>query len=132
VAPDATAEMLAEGDRAFLDSKGYEFIVEPEGGMVCVVIKDWPAPAGYRPETVDLLLRLPPGFPDAAPDMYWCDPPLSKADGSNPPASDVRESYLGRTWQRFSRHLPQGAWRPGVDNLQSYLGMIRAELERTA
>jgi Prokaryotic E2 family E len=123
--------MLLETDKEHLDELGLEYEVSSEGGLICVVIKEWPLPAGYDPARVDLLLRLPVGFPDAQPDMYWCDPPVRvTATGASPPATEVRETYLGRTWQRFSRHLPAGAWQSGRDNLSSYLALIRQGLAK--
>jgi hypothetical protein len=121
--------MLIDADQAFLDSKGYRWEVIVEGGMISVIIRDYPLPAGYLPQVTDLLLRLPAGFPDAAPDMLWMHPEVAYASGGTPPATEVREAHHGVTWQRWSRHLAQ-AWRPGVDSLQTYLRLIRTELER--
>jgi hypothetical protein len=122
--------MLLTADQSYLEELGLPFEVTEENGLICVVISRWPLPSGYIPEEVDLLLRLPPGFPDAQPDMYWCDPPVRLTSGAYPPAADLMEPYLGRTWQRFSRHLPAGAWQPGRDNLASYLALIRQALAR--
>lgn len=125
--------MLAPSDEAYLRSKGFQFEVIPDQGQICLVIKAYRLPAGYDPELTDLLLRLPPGFPDAQPDMFWCDPPVRLVStGAYPQAADSMEPYLGRTWQRFSRHLGAGVWKPGVDGLGSYLTLIRSELERSA
>jgi hypothetical protein len=123
--------MLVAADKEYLDQLGLLYDIIVEGGFVCVVIKGWPLPDGYVPDAVDLLLRLPPGFPDAPPDMYWCDPPVRlAASGTFPPAAEQMENYLGRTWQRFSRHLTAGAWHPGRDNLASYVALIRRGLAR--
>lgn len=123
--------MLLPADQEHLDQLGLDHEVIEEGGLICVVIKGWPLPAGYVPTVVDLLLRLPPGFPDAQPDMYWCDPPVRvAATGAYPLAAEQMEQYLGRTWQRFSRHLGPGAWVPGRDDLASYLALITQGLAR--
>lgn len=122
--------MLQESDQAFLDESGVEYDIRLEGGMVCVVMKNWSLPPGYSPERSDLLLRLPAGFPDVPPDMFWFDPAVSYSQGGVPPASESREAHLGRTWQRFSRHLASGAWHPGRDSLRSYLSLIRRDLQR--
>ena len=34
-------------------------------------------------------------------------------------------------WQRWSRHFSHGQWRPGIDGLESYLALIRRDLERS-
>lgn len=125
--------MLRSADEEFLERLGLEWEVASEGGLTAVVLKRWPLPSGYEPREVDLLVRLPPGFPDAPPDMYWCDPPVRLAgSGAYPQAADLFETYLGRSWQRFSRHLPAGAWQPGRDSLESYVALIRTQLARTA
>lgn len=125
--------MLPQNDLEHLQQKGYTFEETSDGGMLCIVIKGFRLPAGYDPPVTDLLLRLPVGYPDAAPDMFWCNPPVRLgANGSFPQAADLMEQYLGGTWQRFSRHLAPGVWRPGTDCLESYLSLIRRDLERTA
>jgi Prokaryotic E2 family E len=125
--------MLRPTDEDYLKRTGLEYEVTLEAGLISLVIKAWPLPEGYEPREVDLLIRLPPGFPDVQPDMYWCDPPVRLArTGVYPQAADQFQGFLGRNWQRFSRHLPPGAWHPGRDSLESYITLIRGELARTA
>jgi hypothetical protein len=125
--------MLRPADEEYLARLGLPYEATQEGGMIALVIKEWPLPEGYEPPAVELLVRLPPGFPDAPPDMYWCNPPVRLAgSGAYPQAADLFEQHLGQQWQRFSRHLPPGAWQPGRDSLESYLALIRTELARTA
>jgi hypothetical protein len=123
--------MLSEGDEAYLQERGLDYEVIPEGQMFSLIIEGFRLPAGYQPDVVDLLLRLPGGFPDAAPDMFWTHPVVSYVGGGIPPATTERLNYNGRIWQRWSRHLAL-AWRPGVDNLQTYLRLIRTDLEKGA
>lgn len=123
--------MLLPADQEHLEQLDLEFEVIDEAGFTCVVIKGWSLPEGYVPRTVDLLLRLAPGFPDVPPDMFWCDPQVRvAASGQLPQAADQTENYVGRSWQRFSRHLPEGAWQPSRDNLASYLALIYRGLAR--
>ena len=49
---------------------------------------------------VDLLLRLPLQFPEAAPDMFWMDPAVHYADGRAPVNTNA-EVILGRSWETF-------------------------------
>jgi hypothetical protein len=120
--------VLTSADQEFLVSGGFDFEVIPDGQMFSLIIKGYRLPAGYDREEVDLLLRLPAGFPDAPPDMFWMAPVVAYQDGSIPPQTELREDHHGRTWQRWSRHLTI-AWRPGIDSLQSYLRLIRTDLE---
>jgi len=121
--------VLNEGDKAFLEQLGLDHEVISEGSMFSLIIRGFRLPDGYEPAVVDLLLRLPSGFPDAAPDMWWTAPAVSYVGGGTPPATEVRQEFAGRTWQRWSRHLAI-SWRPGIDNLQTYLRLIRTDLER--
>lgn len=122
--------MLLPEDEDYVRRQGYTFSLASEAGFVSVVIKDYLLPAGYAISMTDLLVRLPTGFPDAAPDMWWCDPPVMLAAGVAPPNTQATEVHLGRSWQRWSRHFQPGQWRPGRSGLESYLATIRRDLER--
>jgi hypothetical protein len=122
---------LPESDTAYLDGRGIDHQVVVDGGMTCVILPAWPLPAGFDRESADLLIRFSPGYPDVNPDMWWFDPAVRLADGRQLPATEVIETYVGRTWQRWSRHLNAGQWRSGVDGLESYLAMVRRDLERS-
>ena len=116
--------MLREQDAEVLDDLGCPYTTQIEPGFLNVVITDYPTGSGLQPVRTDVLVRLPLGFPDATPDMFWCDPPISTASGATIPGTESRETYADRTWQRWSRHI-QGQWRPGIDNLGTYLAYIR-------
>jgi hypothetical protein len=120
--------VVLPGDETSLLERGYEYDVANEQGMTCLVIRGFRLPFGYSPQNVDLLLRIPPGYPDVPPDMYWVDPAVSIADGRPPRGTEGRETYLGRSWQRFSRHVPGDQWRSS-DGLATYLALIRRDLE---
>lgn len=118
----STTAMLRPVDQAYLDEQ-FVWAAVIEAGMVCVIIKDYPLAAGLTPAANELLLRLPSGFPDVGPDMFWFAEPIVRIDGVEIAAVQVNEVHLGRSWQRWSRHI--GArWRPGVDDLRSYMAYI--------
>ncbi len=99
------------------------------GGWVFVVISDYELPAGFTPNRVNLLVKLPPGFPDAAPDMFWVHPEVRAPNGAVPKATSP-EPLLGKNWQRFSWHLVPGAWKPGVSELRDFLRCIYSRFLR--
>ena len=117
-------------DIAFLNERGIAHEVVVESGMTCIVILMWSLPQGFDRAEADLLVRLRPGYPDVPPDMWWFDPPVRRASGQALPATDVTEHYLARTWQRWSRHFSGAQWKSGVDCLESYIALIRQDLER--
>lgn len=120
--------LLPEIDTEFLAEKGYSYDVRPESGAVWVIIRAFQFPPPYTPNRADLLLQLPAGYPNAKPDMFWTSPDVKLPGGSWPKSSNVQETHCGRTCQRWSRHFPDDCWRPGTDNLRSYVASIRAEL----
>ncbi len=127
-----TVPLLLPADWRCLEDRGLAYEVSAEVGMTCVVIRSWHLPGGYDRTESDLLIRLPVGFPDLAPDMWWLAPAVKLAGGATVQATDLTETYLGRQWQRWSRHFQPGQWRSGLDGLESYLALIQRELIRCA
>jgi len=123
--------MLPADDLSHLMNSSIEHSVTTEANVTCVILRGFRLPPGFDKSQSDLLLRLSPGYPDVPPDMWWFDPPLKRADGTAIPATDVVENHLGRRWQRWSRHLQPGQWRSGVDSLESFLALVRSELNRS-
>ena len=124
--------MLPAPDAAFLIERRLEYSVSVEGGMLCVVVPKWTLPSGYNVQEADLLVRLPAGYPDLPPDMWWFDPAVLRDDRRDIPATQATERHLGRNWQRWSRHLGPEQWRSGVDGIGSFFVLIREELIRCA
>jgi len=123
---------LPHEDQAFLERSGQVYEVMPEANMTCVILPGFSLPVGYdRPES-DLLLRLSAGYPDVPPDMWWFAPPVRLANGGTVPATECTENHIGRSWQRWSRHFNGGQWRSGVDCLETFLALLRKELQRCA
>ncbi len=120
--------LIPEIDTEFLEEKGYRFVVHDGGGLVGVVVHDYALPSPYTPDRADLLIRLPAGYPSAKPDMFWTSPDVKLVSGAWPKSCEHHEDHFGRNWQRWSRHFPDNRWRPGTDNLRTYLAAIRAEL----
>ena len=116
--------MLPNDDQAYLAQRFPAFAESAEGGMLCVVLPDYSLPTGLAPSRATLLLRLSPNYPDVPPDMWWFHPALFRLDGGAIPNTEVTEQYLGQVWQRWSRHLDAGQWRPGADSLRTYLAVL--------
>lgn len=119
---------LPESDQKYLEERGIDHQIQVEGRMTCAILPHWKLPKGYQVEESTLLLRLQQGYPDVPPDMWWFDPAVTLANGATIQATEQREQYLGRTWQRWSRHFQVGQWKSGIDGLESYLALIRSEL----
>lgn len=123
--------MLPERDEEYLKSKGFKYTLTPSGNEIMLVFPDFPVSSPpHNRCNVDLLVRLPPGYPNANPDMFWVVPELRLANGQHPEAASTFETHLGRQWQRFSRHYKGDQWRAGVDGIWTHLNFIQRELSR--
>jgi hypothetical protein len=113
---------LPDEDREWLRDQGVAFTehVDPAAGSV-VVFRGFALPAGkFMIPATDILTKLPPNYPDSGPDMFWVNPPaLMAPNGNEARQTQVYESLLGGTWQRWSRHFDASAWRSGVDDIQT-------------
>ncbi|MCG3195126.1 MAG: hypothetical protein DIJKHBIC_04396 [Thermoanaerobaculia bacterium] len=121
---------LPAADAAFLTAKGYTHeLLAGAGPELLLVLRAVPlAPGRFDQPATDVLVKIPPGYPATPLDMFWVCPPLRYPTGATPPAADNYETHEGRSWQRFSRHLAGGAWRPGIDSLRTFLPVVLAEL----
>jgi len=122
---DYGAPRIGVGDVGF---ERFDSVPQPDG-WTFLVVHDYPLPPGLAPAAVDLLVKLPPAFPDAAPDMFWLSPHIRTPSGVEPQGTSV-ETVLGGAWQRFSWHLKPGAWRPGMSTLRDYMRCVRTRLEK--
>jgi hypothetical protein len=105
-----------------------EVLAQPDG-WTWLRIPDYPLNDGYAPRTATLMVKLPPSFPDGAPDMFWLFPAVRTAAGAAPQGTSP-VAMLGLEWQQFSWHLQPGSWVPGVSTLRDYLRCVRARLEK--
>lgn len=111
-----------------LTNHQFSILDGPEGWSF-LVITDFTLPPGFQPEKVQLLVKLPPTYPDAAPDMFWVHPEVQTPNGTVP-RSTSSERILDMNWQRFSWHLANGAWMPGISDIRDYLRCVRARFLR--
>lgn len=121
---------LPKTDLDYLHDRGIAYTVSVEAGMLCIVLPAFVLPDGYDRRSADLLVRLSTGYPDIPPDMWWFEPAIQLGNGVPIQATEVREDYLGRTWQRWSRHFQADQWQSGIDGLHSYLALISREVRR--
>jgi len=98
-------------------------------GAIHLVLRDFAVPPGYSHENASVLVKLPKLFPDAAPDMFWLRPAVELNNGQAPKATSM-EVIDGEPWQRFSWHLKQGSWRPGVSTLRDFIRAVIGRLTR--
>jgi Prokaryotic E2 family E len=123
---------LPEDDKIFLNERGYNWSLQHDGAQGgFLIIHDFTVDGGgFTPPKTDLMIRIPAQYSMAPLDMWYCNPPIRiAATGQFVQGSEASEHYLGQTWQRFSRHLASGVWKPGIDNLRSFMPLIWRELQ---
>jgi hypothetical protein len=104
---------------------GRDMDVKEADGLIYVIIKDYPLPAGYNKKCTRLLLKIPLSYPNGNPDMFWVDPDIRLASGGTQANTNI-ESALGEQWLRYSWH-PQ-RWNPVMDNLNTFLEFVNRRL----
>jgi len=118
---------LVDEVKGLLDEGWAAELTEAEG-MACVLLRSYPLPRGYNKASTDLLLMLPPSYPNGKPDMFWVEGDVLLADGAVPKSADPVETHLGRQWRRFSWHL--STWNPANDDLRTYIEFVNCRLAK--
>jgi hypothetical protein len=123
---------LPEPDRTYLASKAISFEEAEDGGRKAIILKGYALPDGrFDADVADILILLPPGFPDVSPDMFYLLPWVKLVPANRfPNAADQPLSFGGKSWQRWSRH--NNDWRPGVDGIWTMIKRIDHALEIAA
>lgn len=121
---------LPSFDAQYLGTTGLEWETFVEGAGRWLLLHNWPVRTGYNVERVLVALQLPPGYPDAAIDMAYFYPHLSRNDGKSINALS-NQDLDGRSFQRWSRHRTgEAPWRPGEDDVLSHLVLVEDWLAR--
>jgi hypothetical protein len=123
---------LPPRDVEYLAGRGISYEDGSQPGQAGLVLKGIPVPDGkFDAASVDILILLPPGYPDCPPDMFYCMPWLKlRPAGRYPRAADQPHPFRGESWQRWSRH--NNAWRPGVDGIHTMVKRIELALAEAA
>ncbi len=123
---------LPAADAAHLQGKGIAYDEEEEGGQKAIILRSYVLPtARFDVGQADILVLLPPGYPDVAPDMFYLLPWVRLATVNRyPNAADVSFTFRSQNWQRWSRHNSE--WRPNVDGIWTMLKRVDAALKAAA
>lgn len=123
---------LPAADRAYLAEKGIAYEEKQDGAVMGVILKGRRLPDGrFDSATADILIQLPSGYPDVAPDMFYLLPWVKLRNGGcYPNAANVAHSFAGQSWQRWSRHNSE--WRPGIDGIWTMIKRVENALEKAA
>jgi hypothetical protein len=124
---------LPPEDREWLEKHGIVYREELNGNDQCLIFGALPLPTGkYNANQADILNLLPSNYPDVGPDMFYVRPRLTLANGQLARATDANGTFLGETWQRWSRHWSDNPWRAGLDDIQTIYRRITRALNEAA
>jgi len=116
----------------YLKERGIIFEEIEDAGRKGVILRDVVLPPDRFDVTkADILILLPSGYPDSAPDMFHALPWLRLVTtNAYPRRADHPVSFAGKSWQRWSRH--NEAWRPGIDGIWTMMKRIEIALSEAA
>lgn len=124
--------LLPSADRRYLAGRGLAYREVTDGAQRGVILTGFILPAAkYQVDAASILILLPNGYPDVAPDMFYALPWLQLVPAQRyPNAADQPVQFEGHRWQRWSRH--NTSWRPGVDGLSTMLKRVEQALLEAA
>jgi len=96
-------------------------------GSALVIVPDLPLPQGWLKKTCGVLFVVPNGYPQARPDSFWADPDLRLAHGGMPANTGINANYGGADPKLWFSYHPSG-WNPNLDDLSTYLNLIKSRL----
>ena len=100
---------------------GAQVMRRPDGTAI-VVVPGVALPAGWSHQHTCVRWLLSPAYPAAQPDCFYTDLDLRISGGATPTNTGVQQlDAQPLLW--FSWHL-QVAWRPGRDDLLTYLRFV--------
>lgn len=122
---------LPQIDVDYLDASHPGWEVLREGPATWLLLPDFSLPIGYDQPCTTAALRIEACYPDTQIDMASFCPEIKRTDGRSVAATEGRVAVDGKSFQQWSRHrTPANPWRPGIDDIQSQIVLIRHWLER--
>ena len=122
---------LLPNDEAGLTTRGFLWETILDGGHRWLLLRNYTLPEGYTVAETTIALDVPPSYPTAEIDMFYCAPHLACPNGRVIPQTQVHMTIAGVSYQRWSRHRGSIApWRPGVDSVLTHLALVDAAILR--
>lgn len=118
-------------DTAYLNALEILWETKVDGQRRWLILKDYPLPDGYNHKNVDIAVEIPLAYPDAALDMFYCNPPLQLGSGKTIDRTESKQVIDGKSYQRWSRHLSSATrWNPKYDSVITQMTVIEESLLR--
>ena len=122
---------LRDEDEVYLNNSDLELETVVEGGRRWAILRGYRLPDGYSTEHADIAIEIPPTYPTAQLDMFYCFPHLALKSGRTIPQTQTSQSIEGRSYQRWSRHRHGTTkWNPETDSIITHLAIIADSIAR--
>jgi hypothetical protein len=109
-----------------------ELVGAPTGPQVFVILKEVVLPDGaFAVAKSDVLYVTDEQYPYSAMDMFWTEVEVLLPDGGVPGGAESIETYVDRTWRRFSWHR-NGVWNPKRNGLLDHYEFMQARFAMEA
>lgn len=131
---------LATEVRDLRDDYEVDVDADAEANFTHIIVRDYPVPAdAYNKEETDILIRVPAGYPEQAPDWVYVEgdfrlandnlPRKAQTLDTNPNNDALIEGWVGLSWHLNNLNSVQ--WKPYEHDLRWYLETIcRGRLEQ--
>ena len=103
-------------------------VMRSEAGVTTVSVPGVALPEGWSKPATTIHFLVPAGYPYANPDCFNIDDDVRLSSGVLPHAAQLQAMPLVGSTLWFSWHL-QRPWKPGRDNLTTWLGVCMRRLE---
>lgn len=122
------SSFLPQKDRRYLADQEVAYEEVESDGQKAIILRDYRLPEGmFDHDTVDVLILMPPTWPDTGTDMFYLFPWVKvRQTGAYAEAADQQHVFGDRTWQRWSRHNYD--WRRGRDGIWTVLRRVDTAL----
>ena len=87
--------------------------VEHGSDLDWLKFKDFPLPSGWDRGSTDILVLIPPGYPETPPDNFYVPNGLRLQSNAVPGNFAEGQEVLGASWAQFSYHAE--TWTPTHD-----------------
>jgi hypothetical protein len=105
-----------------------EVVATPDGGLH-IVLGSVRLPGGWSKSQTQMLIVVPPGYPEQRPSGFFAENVLTLAQGQQPRGTGINE-IAGRPWLYFCWQ-PE-AWNSQRDNLWKYVKLMTERFREVA
>jgi hypothetical protein len=95
--------------------------VDVSDNLEWIIIRHYPLKSGWNQTDTEVLVFIPPGYPNTPPDFFYTQNDLRLSNGNRlPDKTTANTQKLGKPWLQFSYHVEKADWNPHSDLLRGH------------